>query len=168
MTVKKKMQGLAAVSLTALLWCNVPASAMEQMTIYTDQSQIITVDRSPGTVVVGNPSIADVTIQGNQLFVHGRVFGKTNIIVLDENGSQLAEYAVNVAVEDDYSAVVFKGGSFKETYSCKTDCESSLHIGDSTDYYKLISQQQKDKLGLGQGQKAGENGDSSSQAPPAQ
>ncbi len=173
MTVMKKLQGLAASSFLAILAFNVPASASEQLTVTTDQSQIITVNRAPGTVVVGNPTIADVTIQGNQLFVHGRVFGKTNIIVLDENGSQLAEYMVNVVLEDDYNVVVFKAGVGagiqKESYTCKTDCESVFHIGDSLDYYKLINEQQKNKLGLAQGQKPGESGDGGGgQTPPAQ
>ena len=173
MTVMKKLQGLAASSFLAILAFNVPASASEQLTVTTDQSQIITVNRAPGTVVVGNPTIADVTIQGNQLFVHGRVFGKTNIIVLDENGSHLAEYMVNVVLEDDYNVVVFKAGVGagiqKESYTCKTDCESVFHIGDSLDYYKLINEQQKNKLGLAQGQKPGESGDGGGgQTPPAQ
>ena len=163
MTVMKKLQGLAASSFLAILAFNVPASASEQLTVTTDQSQLLTVHRAPGTVVVGNPTIADVTIQGNQLFVHGRVFGKTNIIVLDENGSQLAEYMVNVVPEDDYNVVVFKAGVGagiqKESYTCKTDCEAVGHIGDSLDYYKLINEQQKNKLGLAQGQKPGETGD---------
>lgn len=167
MTVSKKLLGLTTLSFLAVASLVLPASAAEQLTVNADQSQIITVSRAPGTVVVGNPTIADVTIQGNQLFVHGRVFGKTNIIVLDENGSQLAEYAVNVVVDDDFNAVVFKAG-VKESYTCKTDCESVFHIGDHLDYYKLINEQQKNKLGLAQGQKAGETGDSNGgQSPPS-
>ena len=47
--------------------------------------------------------------------------------------------------------------------------KSVFHIGDSLDYYKLINEQQKNKLGLAQGQKTGENGDKAAgQAPPAQ
>ncbi len=130
-------------------------------------------DRTPGTVVVGNPTIADVTLQGNMLFVHGRVFGKTNIIVLDESGGQIGDYDINVVTEDPYNVVVFKAGVgesiLKETYTCKTDCESVFHIGDSLDYYKLINEQQKNKLGLAQGQKQGESGgDGNGQAAPAQ
>ena len=173
MTVMKKLQGLVPVSFLALLALNAPAWSAEELTVNTDQSQIVSVDRAPGTVVVDNPTIADVTIQGNQLFIHGRVFGKTNITVLDENGNQLAEYAVNVVVDDNYNVVVFKAGVGasiqKESCTCKTDCESVFHIGDSLDYYKLINEQQKNKLGLAQGQKAGETGDNGGgQTPPAQ
>ncbi len=167
MTAISRIFGLAVLSGLATTAVLTPASA-EEITVAADQSQVISLDRTPGTVVVGNPTIADVTMQGNLLFVHGRVFGKTNIIVLDENGSQLGDYAINVLTEDSYNVVVFKPG-IKETYTCKIDCESVLHIGDSGEYYKLISEQQKNKLSLAQGQKAGENGDGSSwQAPPAQ
>jgi Flp pilus assembly secretin CpaC len=174
MIVMKKLQGLAPVSFLALLTLNAPVWAAEELTVNADQSQIVSVDRAPGTVVVGNPTIADVTIQGNQLFIHGRVFGKTNIIVLDENGNQLAEYAVNVVTDDSYNAVVFKPDVpgkpiIIQSYTCKTDCESVFHIGDHADYYKLINEQQKNKLGLAQGQKPGENGDNGGgQTPPAQ
>jgi hypothetical protein len=80
---------------------------------------------------------------------------------------------VNVVLEDDYNVVVFKAGVGagiqKESYTCKTDCESVFHIGDSLDYYKLINEQQKNKLGLAQGQKPGESGDGGGgQTPPAQ
>ena len=172
MTAINRIFGLAVLSGLATTAVLTPASA-EEITVAADQSQVISLDRTPGTVVVGNPTIADVTMQGNLLFVHGRVFGKTNIIVLDENGSQLGDYAINVLTDDSYNVVVFKAGVgesiIKESYTCKTDCESVFHIGDSLDYYKLINEQQKNKLSLAQGQKAGENGDGSSgQAPPAQ
>ena len=167
MTAISRISGLAVLSGLAATLVPAPALA-EEISVSADHSQVISLDRTPGTVVVGNPTIADVTMQGNLLFVHGRVFGKTNIIVLDENGNQLGDYDINVTMEDSYNVVVFKPG-VRESYSCKTDCESVLHIGDSGEYYKLANEQQKNKLGLGQGQKPGENGDGGSgQAPPAQ
>ena len=172
MTAIPKMIGQAAVWSLATAMLLTSASA-EEITVSADQSQVVSVDRAPGTVVVGNPTIADVTIQGNMLFVHGRVFGKTNIIVLDENGSQIADYQVNVVTDDPYNVVIFKAGVgesiLRESYTCKTDCESVFHIGDSLDYYKLINEQQKNKLSMAQGQKSGESGNSSGgQSPPAQ
>jgi hypothetical protein len=161
-----------AAAYSVAVSANIPVALAEELTVNTDQSQIITMQRAPSTVVVGNPSIADVTVQGNQIFVHGRVFGKTNVIVLDEGGNQLADFAVNVVTEDNYNVVVFKAGVGntieKNSYTCKTDCESVFHIGDSLEYYKLINEQQKNKLGLAQGQKAGENGGDGAQTAPPQ
>lgn len=157
MTYLTKLQSTAAIAFLAIIG-NMPlAQAKDELTVYADQSQIVRMKRAPGTIVVGNPSIADVTIQGNQLFIHGRGFGKTNVIVLDENGNPLAEYSVNVLLEDDYNVAVFKGGGLQATYSCKTDCEAALHIGDDKDRFKLVQSQQNDKLGIAQGQKPGDD-----------
>lgn len=138
------------------------AGAADQITVLADQSQVIKLDKTPGTIVVGNPSITDVTIQGNQLFLHGRAFGKTNIIVLDENGSQIAEYNVNVAKTDDFEVTVFKGNTMaayvtQSTLTCETVCEAALHIGDDPTTFKNIHEQQKNKLGIAQDQKPGES-----------
>lgn len=157
MTYLTKLQGSVAIAFVAILGHMPLAHAQNELTVYADHSQIVRLTRAPGTIVVGNPSIADVTIQGNQLFIHGRGFGKTNVIVLDENGNPLAEYAVNVELEDDYNVAVFKGGGLQATYSCKTDCEAALHIGDDKDRFKLVQSQQNDKLGIAQGQKPGDD-----------
>jgi hypothetical protein len=159
-----KLHAIAALGSFLLLAPLSPAMAAEELTVNADQSQVIRLDRAPGTVVVGNPTIADVTIQGSRIFVHGRVFGKTNVIVFDEAGSQLAEYNVNVTVEDAYNVVVFKPlaagkPATRESFSCKTDCESALQIGDDADYFKMINEQQKNKLNLAQGQKPGDKAD---------
>lgn len=160
----------AAFAAAALLAAHAAALA-EGLTVVADQSQIVTLDRAPSTVVVGNPTIADVTMQGKMMFVHGRVFGSTNIIALDDAGQHLAEFAVNVVVKDDYNVVVYKAGVGasiqRESYTCKEDCEAVFHIGDSLDYYKLINEQQKNKLGLAQGQKAGDDA-SNNGAPPSE
>ena len=167
MTAISRIFGLAVLSGLATTLAAATASA-EEISVSADQSQVISLDRTPGTVVVGNPTIADVTMQGNLLFIHGRAFGKTNIIVLDENGNHLGDYDINVLTDDSYNVVVFKPG-VRQSYTCKTDCEAVVQIGDSAEHYKLVLEQQKNKLSLAQGQKAGENGDGGSgQAPPAQ
>jgi Flp pilus assembly secretin CpaC len=147
------------VSAFAAIGCLAAPANAEDITILTDRSQIIKLKRPPGTIVVGNPSITDVTIQGNQLFVHGRAFGKTNIIVLDDNGDMMKEYSVNVSNADDNAVTVFKaaaGGMLQSTYNCAIDCEVALHIGDDTGNFKTVLEQQKGKIGIAQGQKSGE------------
>ena len=47
------------------------------------------------TVVIGNPLIADVTLQpGNVMVVNARGYGVTNVIALDRNGATLMERLV--------------------------------------------------------------------------
>lgn len=138
------------------------AFAAQPLTLLSDQSQILTMARAPGTVVVGNPSVADVTIQGNQVFLHGKTYGTTNITILDEAGAQLGMYEVTVQLGGANNVAMFKAG-FQMSYVCAPDCEASLHIGDEKDYFKNLTSQSNAKIGLATGQKSGE-----AAAPPPQ
>jgi Pilus formation protein N terminal region len=163
----------AAAFVAGLLASGISSCLAEELTVNADQSQIISLSRPASTVVVGNPSIADVTIQGSQLFVHGRLFGKTNIIALDDSGNLIGKYDVNVGVDDTYNVVMFrpipgKPTLFvKESFTCKFDCERVFHVGDDGGSSKDMNEQQKNKLSLAEGRKPGENGgDGAESAPP--
>ncbi len=107
-----------------------PAFASEDLTIYSDHSAIVTLPKLPGTVVVGNPSIADVTLDGNRLLLHGRNFGNTSITILDQDGATMRDYEVYVTLLETNSAMVFKNGA-RETYSCNPNCQPMLTVGDA-------------------------------------
>jgi len=140
----------------ALFGAPLAAHAAEPIVIRSDQSQIITMARQPATVVVGNPSIADVTIQGLNVFLHARSYGTTNIIILDDAGKQLADYEVTVMLGGSNNLAMFKGG-LQYTYVCAPDCEVSLHVGDDLDWFnKLVAGEMKTKNSLAMGQKGGE------------
>ncbi len=169
MVAMTRLSFTAAIALLVSASSALPALA-EELTVDADQSQIISLPRPASTVVVGNPSIADVTLQGNQIFVHGRLFGKTNVIALDEQGNQLADYAVNVVTDDDYTVVVFKptasqAGGPKQSFTCKTDCEAVYHVGDDEGTVKVMNEQQNNKLKLAEGRKSGESGGDTNQSP---
>lgn len=143
-----------------------PAVAGEPLVVFTDQSRIITVARTPGTVVVGNPSIADVTIQEDKVFLHARGYGTTNILILDDQGNHLADYDVTVQTNLDNGVTVFRAGS-QYSYVCDPDCESTLHIGDYKEYFAEIAKQQQKRTAIALGQKEGEAAQSpEGQAPP--
>jgi Flp pilus assembly secretin CpaC len=145
---------LLALGLTAL---SPVAMAGEPITVYTDHSRVLSVSRPPATIIIGNPSIADVTIQGNQVLLHARSFGETNIIILDEQGSQLADYEVTVQLGGNNNVAVFKAG-YRYSYVCAPDCESTLHVGDEKEYFlKWIVPEQQAKIKIAMGQKSGEN-----------
>ena len=81
-------------SALALAFCSASAAfAAQELIIKTDQTQLINVSGNPGAVVIGNPSIADATVHGDKVFVHGRAYGSTNLIILDQDGNQLASMA---------------------------------------------------------------------------
>lgn len=140
------------------------AIAAQPMIVYTDQSKIIKLTRAPGIVVVGNPSIADATIQGNSVFLHGRGYGTTNIIILDEDGAQIADFEIDVQLGGANNVALFKAGAL-QSYVCAQDCETAMHVGDQPGYFKdVVLERNKDKIDLATGQKSAE----ADEPPPAQ
>ena len=131
-----------------------PVLAAEAIQVTADQSSLITLPALPSTVVVGNPSIADVTLDGQNLFVHPRGPGLTNIVVLGPDGSTIADYRVHVVYDDPDSVAVYSPAG-RDTYSCARDCEPVLRIGDSTDFFKSAADQFKAKSEIAAAQALG-------------
>ncbi|WP_162918929.1 pilus assembly protein N-terminal domain-containing protein [Taklimakanibacter deserti] len=121
------LPGLAIAA--ALLSLAGPALAANDVTIYADQAKIIQLTDQPGTVVVGNPSIADVTVQGERVVLMGRTYGVTNVIILDREGKQLAALDVTVQITDKNAVHVFKAGG-RMSLACAPMCEQTLQVGD--------------------------------------
>jgi Flp pilus assembly secretin CpaC len=111
-----------------------------EVVLRTDEAKVIAVSGEPGTVVVGNPSIADVTVRRDQLFVMGRSFGQTNMIVLDRNGNQLASLDVIVMMGGNKTVQVYKAGT-RMSYACAPECEVMLQIGDRDTYFDGVQKQ---------------------------
>ncbi len=126
------------------------AAGAEGITIESDKTQMITVAVKPGTVVVGNPSIADISINGNQVFVHGHGYGNTNIIILDTQGNQLANFDVTVKQSISNAVTLFRSSS-RYSMACDPICEFNLQPGDQVDWFKGIAEQQAAKNDLASG-----------------
>lgn len=132
------------------------AFASDPLIVNVDQSQIISLARPADTVVIGNPSIADASIAGQRLFLHGRSFGTTNIIVLDEKGAELGNYELTVQMGGRYNVTMFKAGD-EFSFVCAPDCEAQAHVGDQKDWFKnWVFERDKDKISLATGQKPAE------------
>jgi hypothetical protein len=136
--------------LSVLFVTALQAQAAEKLVIKADQSQVITLPATPGAVVVGNPSLADVTVAGNQLFVHGRLFGTTNVIVLDNDGNQSASFEVTVMRGGSDNLVVYKSAS-AFSYVCSPDCEMTFHVGDNISRFAGVTEEAKVKIQLATG-----------------
>ena len=130
------------------------ASAGQPLIVQTDKSQLISVSAEPGAVVIGNPSIADITVNGKQIFVHGHAFGDTSLLVLDTAGNQIANFDITVAHNPDNGVTVFKGyltGAYRYSYTCAPHCESTIIPGDDGKYVSdlLTESQQKTEFATG-------------------
>jgi Flp pilus assembly secretin CpaC len=106
-----------------------------------DQSQLLRLPRPVEHIIIGNASIADVTVQaGNLLIVTGKTFGVTNIIALDAQRNIIQDQRV-IVQRDDQRTVNLTKGAARQSYSCTPNCETQLVIGDETAYYENNSKQ---------------------------
>lgn len=132
------------------------ASAAEEIVLNTDRSQIIVLDKAPATLVLGNPTVADVTLNGKTLYLHPRGYGVTNLILLDDDGKKTGDYVLRVIFEDAYSISLYSPGG-RQTYSCRKDCAPSLQVGDNPGFFSQYIGQVGAKNGFAAGQSFGDN-----------
>ena len=138
---RAKLRPLHWVSLTLLLVSIVaPAAAApaptETIVVLLDQARILQLPDRAATVVVGNPLVADLSIQpGGLAVVTGKSYGATNFIVMDRKGVVLMEKEVEVTGAPDKTVVVYRGTE-RETYSCTPDCSRRLTLGDHPEFFE--------------------------------
>ena len=117
------------------------AAAAETITVVLDQAKILRLPERVASIVIGNPAVADGTLQtGGLLVVTGKGYGTTNLIALDGRGTVLAEHSVKVAAPRDGMVTVYRGVN-RETWSCAPRCEQSIVLGDAPDYFNGVINQ---------------------------
>lgn len=125
---------LAAPSLSAPQTAAAPVSA-DTVMVMVDHAKVMRLPEKAQTVIVGNPAIADVSVQKNGVMVvTGKSFGVTNLIALDASGTLLAESLVRVGAASD-SLVTVQRGLERESYSCTPTCQPAVQLGDSQKYF---------------------------------
>lgn len=101
------------------------------LVILNDHMRRVRLERPAGTILVGNPAIADVTVLGmDTIFVSARSIGSTNIIVLDDNHNEIRTFEVFVR-EPTTKRVVLRNGGASENYQCAPNCLRALSQSDS-------------------------------------
>lgn len=107
-----------------------------------NKTQILRLPEAAGSVVIGNPAIADVMLQSpTMILVIGRGFGETNLMVLDRNGDTVVDANVQVtSITPSNGVRLFNRGS-RETYSCSPYCQPSPVLGDTAEHIDANSGQ---------------------------
>src|SRR5262249_34264522 len=107
--------GLAGLGSAGLAASGARAAEIE---VSIDQARLVKLPERVATLVIGNPLIADVTLQpGGLMVITGKGYGTTNIMALDRAGAVLMERLINVNGPHDEVMVVYRGIA-RETYSC--------------------------------------------------
>src|SRR5262247_2505580 len=114
---------MAIAMIAAMVTAPRPALAADMINIVLDQAVVTKLPDRIATIVVGNPLIADVSIQaGGLLIVTGKGYGVTNMLAFDRNGAVLMERTLRVQGPTDSVLVVYRGVE-RESYSCTPMCE---------------------------------------------
>ena len=112
---------------------SVPAADID---IILDQAKLVKLPERVATIVIGNPLIADASVQsGGLMVITGKGYGTTNLIALDRSGAVLMERFIEVRGQQaDETVVVYKGIE-RETYSCSPLCERRITLGDGNIFF---------------------------------
>jgi hypothetical protein len=128
-----------------------PAPAAD-MVVILDRAALLKLPPNVATIVVGNPLIADVSLQpGNLMVVTGKGYGTTNLIAVDRGGNILMDRSIEVQGAQAHVVAVYRG-SERESYSCTPICERQITLGDSRTYFDTIVLQTSSRSGIAQGQ----------------
>jgi Flp pilus assembly secretin CpaC len=128
------------------------ARAAEPITVMLDQATITKLPGRVSTIVIGNPLIADVSVQsGGLLIVTGKGYGTTNLIALDRTGAVLTERNIEVVGAQDTIVVVYRGTN-RESYSCAPNCERRITLGDGQEFFAQTIGQTAARAAQAQGQ----------------
>jgi Flp pilus assembly secretin CpaC len=138
---KTARRRLAVLWLAAALLAQPGFAAEAPLGIVLDHATLMKLPEKVSTIVVGNPLIADVTVQsGGLVVVTGKGYGTTNLIALDRAGAVLLERSIVVRGADANTIAVFRGVE-RETYSCTPNCERRITLGDSAGYFAATAAQ---------------------------
>jgi hypothetical protein len=138
--------GFRSLVLGLLLW---PALAFaapvppipDTIAVNVDQAKLVRLTGKIATIVVGNPLIADVTMQpGGIIVVTGKGYGATNFIALDRAGEVLVDRVIQVEGPTDQLVTVYRGVE-RESYSCMPICQRRVTLGDGGEYFKATMDQ---------------------------
>jgi hypothetical protein len=134
----------------------VPATALaagtgDVIAVHVDQAKLIRIPDRVSTIIVGNPLIADITLQtGGVLVVTGKGYGATNFVAMDRAGEVLVDRIILVDSPADPIVTVYRGLE-RESYSCMPICQPRVTLGDSERFFKATI----DQAGALSGQAAG-------------
>jgi len=135
------MMRRAFLAAAALFAAGLPAQAAG-VALAMDEVHTVTFKKPVATVYVGNPAIADITmIDARHAFVQGKAFGRTNIVALNQDGTQVFNTAVTVT-GNSVGTVTLNRGAQRVTYNCGGGrCEAVPTPGDAPEAFQQITGQ---------------------------
>ena len=117
---------LSAMAMAGVASLSAPAQASEAIQVLMNQAKIVKLARPADTIVIGNPDIADASVQdATTIVLTGREFGVTNMVVLDADGVPIVDEQIVVSRHVANSVRIYRRADV-QTLSCTPYCESSF------------------------------------------
>jgi Flp pilus assembly secretin CpaC len=124
--IRVQQAARACLVASTMLLAGAQAIAASGINVMMNQAKIVKLARPADTIVIGNPLIADASVQDSTTIVlTGRGFGVTNLVVLDAEGNPIVDEQVTVSRDNPSSVRVYRRASV-QTLSCTPYCESSF------------------------------------------
>jgi hypothetical protein len=117
-----RMSLAAMIAFFAILALNAHQAKANDLIVRYDQSQILRLPRPVSELIIGNPSIADVAIQGSDL--------------LDQRV---------IVQRDEQRLVNLHKGAMRQSYTCSPNCQPTITIGDDPTYFEQIAKHSSTK-----------------------
>lgn len=107
---------------------------------------LVTMNEKIADALIGNPAIADITIQSSSSFViTGKSYGNTNIILLNKAGKPI--FNRTISVDDTSQNIVrIQKGTARVSYTCNPNCQPTPTLGDDREHLKMLSENYQDKM----------------------
>ena len=116
--------GFAVMLSVATLASNAALAA--DIGVSVNQAKILKLARPADTVVIGNPQIADASVQdATTIVLTGKAFGQTNLVILDGNGAPIVDQQVVVSRDERGTVRIFRRAA-TEMLSCTPNCEAAF------------------------------------------
>lgn len=134
-------RGWAEASIALLALFGAGVAHAHDISVPIDQATPVRLMAPAQGVAIGNPSIAGVSIQNDTLlFITGRSYGTTNLVVVGQNGRTLFSGRVTVT-PDETGVVTVTRGLETARLSCSPICRPRPDIGDATTTFNAVNEQ---------------------------
>jgi len=115
-----------SVGLALLVASATSAFADTGIDVTMNQAKVIKLSREADTIIVGNPEIADASVQdASTIVLTGKGFGVTNLVVLDAEGGPIIDEQITVSRSTASTVRIYRRAEI-QTMSCTPFCEGSF------------------------------------------
>lgn len=116
---------IPVLSAVAMLAMSSAVLAEGRINVQVNQAKVVKLARPADTIIVGNPKIADASVQDAQTIVlTGKGFGITNLVILDQDGKPIVDEQVSVSRDTTDSVRVYRRAAV-QTLHCAPVCEQA-------------------------------------------